>query len=68
MTSKSYDQRFINWIDSKSKQWLLGIAGAAMMISGPIVASTVRMSPGVALLSLGSVLLYFVNASRGNKS
>lgn len=66
MISKTYDQRFIDWIDSTSKQWLVGIIGLAMMITGPIVAATFRIPPGVALLSLGSVLLYFVNASRGN--
>ncbi len=63
MTSKTYSDRFIDWVDSTSKKWSIGIIGLTMIVSGPIVAATFRTPPGVALLSLGSVLIYFLAAS-----
>ena len=64
MAKKSNHDKFIDSIDTGHKQWAIGIVGLLMLIAGPVIAATFRTSPGVALISLGSILIYFAFAGK----
>ncbi len=60
---KSYIDNFIEAIDTAGKTWAVAIVGLAMLVTGPVIAATFRTPPGVAVISLGSILLYLAFAS-----
>ena len=64
MAKNSYNDKFIAAIDTGQKQWAIGIVGLLMMITGPVIASAFRAPPGVAILSLGSILLFYAFAGK----
>lgn len=67
---KSYIDNFIEAIDTTGKTWAVAIVGIAMLFIGPVIAATFRTPPGVAVISLGSILLYlaFASVRRRNKA
>ena len=59
MTQKSNHDKFKAFLDSPLKRWSLFFFGLALMCAAPVGMLLVRLPLGVALMSLGSILVYF---------
>ena len=67
MDTKTNHDSFIAAIDTVWKQWAIGLTGIVLTAAGPVIAGLFRTPPGVAMFTVGLLMIHFAIQSSPTK-